>query len=134
MSRDVFCGGAILIWSLGRMSTTHLLPDSKPRKGRHRTITRMADPRPLSSSSDSPCANPSWVWAARTVDAGVAGAVSAVMAVPAGDSGGGRGGLTVVGLLGGAVCTSVVPALGGIAVSVVAQISVDFFSVNVYLM
>lgn len=70
-----------------------MFPFSNPRKGRHRTMTRMADPRPSSFASSSPRANPSWLWTRTVVDAGVLGAVSAVWVVPDGDVGGGRGGL-----------------------------------------
>ena len=55
----------------------------------------MEDPRPLSSSSDSPWANPSCVWAARTVEGADAAAAASdadvmvvdVVSVP-GDVGG----------------------------------------------
>lgn len=79
-------------------------------------MTRMADPRPESLSSVSPCAKPSCDWTGVTAEEGVLGVVRAVSVV-AGDMGGGRGGLTRAGLSGvedgGGVWE---PALGGILV------------------
>jgi hypothetical protein len=109
------------------MSTTHLLPFSNPRKGRHLTITRMADPRALSSSDSSPWANPSCVWTGTTAElAGVLGAVSTVLVVAAGDMGGRRGGLTALGLLGDVGCASVDPAFGGMVIYYVLTLVVDW--------
>jgi hypothetical protein len=87
----------------------------------------MADPRPESSSSLSPWANPSCDWMAVTLficweeEEGVLGAsVVSVVSCVEGDMGGrGRGGLTRAGESGGAADVEVGisvddPALGGI--------------------